>query len=100
MVEPALRIQSHKPRGYWPIKLIGHHVIPVTCRVVSCEQLRAVVSATDGCVVVISGTFDFDVIARDALLGGAIFGAALRGDFAQVLDSGQIYLNNNTLKQF
>ena len=65
---PALWIQSHKPRGYWPIELVGHHGIRVACVFVSCEQLRAAVSATDGCeaCVIRSGTCSFDVIACDA----------------------------------
>ena len=62
-------------------------------RVVACEELRAAVSATDSCVVVVSGAFDFDVIARDALLG-RICRTALCRDFVQVLDGDHIHLKS------
>ena len=92
MVAPSLRIQSHKSRGYWPIEIIGHHGTHVKAWIVACEQLRAAVSATDVCVVVISGDFDFDVIARDALRSVSVRRTALCSDFVQVLDVGQIHL--------
>ena len=82
MVVPSLWIQSHKPRGYWPIKLIAHHGIHIKSRVVSGEQLWTASGATDGCVVALISAFDFDVIARDALLGDTILGTALCCDFA------------------
>ena len=82
MVVPALWIQSHKPRGYWPIKLIGHNVVQVYCVFVASEQLRAAVSATNGCVVVISGACDLEVIAADALATQVVI-SALSCNFMQ-----------------
>ena len=67
MAVPSLWIQSHKSRGCWPIKLVDHHGVQVHVRIVSREQLRTAVSATDVCVVVISCDGDLDVIAADAL---------------------------------
>ena len=66
-ISPALWIQPYKPRGYWPIKLIHHHCLQVACVFVAREELRTTVSATDGCVVVIGGAGDLDVIAGDAI---------------------------------
>ena len=74
MVVPALWVQSHKPRGYWPIKFISHHRLLSFHQCVTNEQLWAAVSATDSCEVVIvsgsggGGAGDVDVIAGDALV--------------------------------
>ena len=65
--------QSHTTafrRGcYRSIKLIGHHRIHVTCRIVSCEEMMTAVSATDGCEVVMGVVADLDihVVAVDAV---------------------------------
>ena len=67
VIDPALWIQSHKPRGYWPVKVFGYHRLQVTCVFVACEELWAAIGATDGCENVISGAGDHDVIAADAL---------------------------------